>query len=449
MEAIRDTKLGNEDLEKKIQPLVDQFENLTGSLSNLQSANNKVKESTLINQQKLANEAKKTLKLTESMNQLKTLSESMSSGGGAGIDSDLLAEEMKQTQDLLMEEISTRLSLAADESKEANDHNLKKLKNLDGRLRSHKGQMGTTLERLQEEVGSKVGDIELMELHEKIKTESMGMGEQVDGINSQLQSLTTKNDVKRMITALRKKQQELSAIGVKCLVCNQNVPGGMQTKPSSWKHKQFPNPNHKLGLSGGHTLGSGLPTANSVMFEHDIRTKIFDGRVNHQLSDLIASPLRRAGKISCLASPLCTSCIVFVVLMSDVFILFSFFFFLLKTGALRQVRNSVGKTQRSSGKQMQGMPQDGYGPVGWSRIESNEAYVSRVVGNFPETGKRDEPQFSPQTGHKIKGGKLRIPPRKVATNISQSLPTFPELAASGKTGMGSLKGNKKTHLLRV
>jgi hypothetical protein len=156
----------------------------------------------------------------------------------------------------------------------------------------------------------------------------MGMGEQVDGINSQLQSLTTKNDVKRMITALRKKQQELSAIGVKCLVCNQNVPGGMQTKPSSWKHKQFPNPNHKLGLSGGHTLGSGLPTANSVMFEHDIRTKIFDGRVNHQLSDLIASPLRRAGKTSCLASPLCTSCIVFVVLMSDVFflLLFSFFF---------------------------------------------------------------------------------------------------------------------------
>ena len=109
MEAIRDTKLGNEELELKMKPLVDQFENLTGSLSNLQSANNKVKESTLINQQKLANEAKKTLKLTESMNQLKTLSESMSSGGGAGIDSDLLAEEMKQTQDLLMEEISTPL----------------------------------------------------------------------------------------------------------------------------------------------------------------------------------------------------------------------------------------------------------------------------------------------------------------------------------------------------
>ena len=131
----------------------------------------------------------------------------------------------------------------------------------------------------------------------------MGMGEQVDGINSHLQSLTTKNDVKRMIAALRQKQQELSAIGVKCLVCNQNVPGGMQTKPSSWKHKQFPNPNHKLGLSGGHTLGSGLPTANSVMFEHDIRTKIFDGRVNHQLSDLIASPLRRAGKMFCLTPP--------------------------------------------------------------------------------------------------------------------------------------------------
>ena len=50
--------------------------------------------------------------------------------------------------------------------------------------------MGTTLERLQEEVGSEVGDVELMELHEKIKTESMGMGEQVDGINSHLQSLT-------------------------------------------------------------------------------------------------------------------------------------------------------------------------------------------------------------------------------------------------------------------
>ena len=73
MEAIRDTKLGNDELEEKMKPLVEKFNKVNGSLSNLQNANNKVKESTMINQQKLASEAKKTMELSKNINELKKI----------------------------------------------------------------------------------------------------------------------------------------------------------------------------------------------------------------------------------------------------------------------------------------------------------------------------------------------------------------------------------------
>ena len=381
MEAIRDTKLGNDELEEKMKPLVEKFNKVNGSLSNLQNANNKVKESTMINQQKLASEAKKTMELSKNINELKKLSNELSNNNGS-INNDLLTDEINKQSELLMNEISTRLTLAADETKEANDRNSSMLRNLDGRLKSHSGKVGTTIERLQNDVKSKVGEVELRDLHEKIKNENNDLGETVNGINSHLKSLTTKNDVQKMINLLKKKQEELSAIGVKCLVCNQNVPGGMQKKIPKGEFKRFPSP------VGGHKLGHGLPT------------------MNHQLSDLMSSPLRRAG-------------------------------------ALRQIRQSIGKSKTMH----RSMPQDGYGPVGWSRIESNEAYVSRVIGNYP-SDLEEKVQFSPLTGRKELKIKLKIQPRNI-----KSLPTFPELAASGsKTSIAAEYGlsvKKRSHLLRV
>ena len=309
---------------------------------------------------------------------------------------------MKEQHGMLMEDIQARMASAAEDSRSALTRNQKLLKNLDGRLRTQSSKVGSTLERLQEEVGSKVSETELRDLHERIKNENDGIGETVDGIHAQIQSLTTKNDVQKMIAILRKKQDELSAIGVKCLVCSQNVPGGMASKAPSWKHKQFPSP-------GGHKLGSGVSSLE------ELRTKTFDSRVGNKLNGLLSSPLRRAG-------------------------------------ALKQMRSSKNKNT---------MLQDGYGPVGWSRIESNEAYVSRVVGHLPQgasgasgamgpQGPQDDfhnssTTFSPVTGHKELKVKLKMKPRN-----ANSTPTFPELAASGGDMLEyGLSVKKRSHLLRL
>ena len=49
-------------------------------MSNLQQANKKVKESTIINQQKLASEAKKTLQLSKHLESLEKMSKEMTAG---------------------------------------------------------------------------------------------------------------------------------------------------------------------------------------------------------------------------------------------------------------------------------------------------------------------------------------------------------------------------------
>ena len=134
MDALRIAKLDDKDLEKKMQPLMDQLGKVGGSLSSLQTANKKVTESTIINQQKLANESKKTKALTQNLERLKTLTENMKPGsrGGGSSNTD---DELKDQHDMLMEDISSRLSIATEDPALASKKNKEMLRNLDGRLR--------------------------------------------------------------------------------------------------------------------------------------------------------------------------------------------------------------------------------------------------------------------------------------------------------------------------
>ena len=391
MEAIRIAKLDDEDLTKKMEPLMEQLGKVNGSLNTLQSANKKVTESTIINQQKLANEAKKTKQLVQNMEKLKKMTSDMSGGnrGGGGSSTD---DERKEQHGMLMEDITSRLSIATEGAQMAAEQNQKLLKNLDGRLRSHSGQVGTTLERLQKEVGSKVSETELRDLQDRIKNEFEPTLEMVGGISNKINTMTTKDDVNKMISILRKKQTELSAIGVKCLVCSQNVPGGMAS-PSAFKHKQFPLANQRQ---------KSLET---------LRGKTFDARVSHKLSDLMTAPLRRSG-------------------------------------ALRQVK---GKWAEGWGGNVSQMPQDGYGPVGWTRIESNEAYVDRMLSTNKvpfgsDTRNRLQPEttaYLPTTGHKTQKTRIKMKPRHAKSN-----PVLPPVDIKNGLEFG-LTVKKRSHVLNV
>ena len=266
---------------------------------------------------------------------------------------------------------------------------------------SHSGQVGTTLERLGKEVESKVSESELKDLQDRLKNDFEPTLNMVGGMSSKMNSMTTKDDVNKMIQLLRKKQDELSAIGVKCLVCSQNVPGGMAAK-SAWKHKQFP---------GG---------ANRTKILEEMRTKTFDGRIGHKLQKELKSPLRRAG-------------------------------------ALRQMK---GKWEKGWGGNVSNnaLPQDGYGPVGWTRIESNEAYVDRLTGSLPSVGgrnfaehasgsmdpSREEIGYDATNGRPAIKKKIKMQPRHAKSN-----PIFPKVDSVQNGLEFGLSVKKRSHVLKV
>jgi len=417
MEALKIAKLGDEELALKMQPLIDQLGTVKGSLTTLQSANKKVKESTIINQQKLAGEAQKRAELEKSLAKVREMAKDAAAiggggGGGGGHGSSHTDQEREQQHGMLMEDIQSRLHVASESANLEAQKNNDLLKNLDGRLRSQAGQVGTTLERLQKEVGEKVSEQDMRDLQERLKNEIEPTLETVNGMNTKMTLLTTKNDVQKMIAVLRKKQEELSAIGVKCLVCSQNVPGGMAS-PSSYRHKQFPGP--------------GLRQQSL----EELRNKTFDPRVGHKLSDLMTSPLRRAS-------------------------------------ALRQMKkkwekgfggNVSGMHSGSGGGGGGGgasMPKDGYGPVGWTRIESNESYVDRRLGEFGANGRSSQvvPESSYDTNGRSHGKlKIKIQPRNTKGNIGVS---FPPLDRGDDNDGGKknqlefgLSVKQRSHLLRV
>ena len=219
MEALKIAKLGDEELALKMQPLIDQLGTVKGSLTTLQGANKKVKESTIINQQKLAGEAQKRAELEKSLAKVREMAKDAAAIGGnnsGGNGSSHTDQEREQQHGMLMEDIQSRLHVASESANLEAQKNNDLLKNLDGRLRSQAGQVGTTLERLQKEVGEKVSEQDMRDLQERLKNEIEPTLETVNGMNTKMTLLTTKNDVQKMIAVLRKKQEELSAIGVKC-----------------------------------------------------------------------------------------------------------------------------------------------------------------------------------------------------------------------------------------
>jgi hypothetical protein len=359
IEAIRIAKLDDEDLKEKMQPLMLQLKDVSKSVGTLQGLNKKVAETAKINRQKVSHESKKTSELADSLAKLKRATESLAASGGGGGGSNLSEEEEKELHDMLMADIQSRMAAVQEGNHEERNKLKQMLRTLDGKVRNTKMGINVDLEKLKAELGHKVSEEEMRDLQERLASEMGPTSALTRELKGQMTNLTTKHDVERMIKVLQEKQEELSAIGVKCLVCSQNVPGGM-SKPSPWAHKRLPRAESQ---------------ARSL---EDLRSKTFDARVAHKLSDLMAHPLRRAG-------------------------------------ALRPVK---GKWQNGWGGRVQGspLPKDGYGPLGWGRVESSVALVDRMMTS-------PKKEYSSSTGRAVrKKQKIKLNPRSAMQDGGASFP---------------------------
>ena len=159
---------------------------------------------------------------------------------------------------------------------------------------------------------------------------------------------------------------------------------------------------------------------NRTKILEEMRTKTFDGRIGHKLQKELKSPLRRAG-------------------------------------ALRQMK---GKWEKGWGGNVSNnaLPQDGYGPVGWTRIESNEAYVDRLTGSLPSVGgrnfaehasgsmdpSREEIGYDATNGRPAIKKKIKMQPRHAKSN-----PIFPKVDSVQNGLEFGLSVKKRRHVLKV
>ena len=345
IEAIRIAKIDDEELKEKMDPLLSQLNSVNNSMEQLKVLNKKVTETAKINRQKVTNESQKTQELYTSLEKLQRVTEHLStskpsaSGGYSSI-------ELEEAKEKLAAEIQAHLNSVQEGNDSEREKFKQMLRELDGKVRRTKAGISSDLDKMKTELGQKVSEEEIRDLQERFARELEPTTLLTKEIKGKMSDLTTKHDVEHMIKILQKKQEELSAIGVKCLVCSQTVPGGM-SKPSPWAHKRLPRTDMQ---------------ARSL---EELRKKTFDTRVAHKLSDLMAHPLRRAG-------------------------------------ALRPVK---GKWQKGWGGQVSGspMPRDGYGPLGWGRIESSVAMVDHITS--PKT------EYSAKTGHGKAKNKIKLKPR--------------------------------------